>query len=102
MSFVDDLFLFGKGFFQDSILLFLCFGKYPGSLGLNIGKLFIRLASRFKRIVDVGLRCSTALMMTGNPYLERMAKTIPNETIIQNRSPESGVNNDITCYFLLE
>ena len=47
-------------------------------------------------------RCSTALMMTGNPYLERMTKTIPNETIIQNRSPESGVNNDITCYFLLE
>ena len=53
VSFVDDLFLFGKGFFQDSILLFLCFGKYPGSLGLNICKLFIRLASRFKRVVDV-------------------------------------------------
>lgn len=54
VSFVDDLFLFGKCFFQDGILFFLCFGKYPGPFGLDIGKLFIRLASRFKRVVDVG------------------------------------------------
>ena len=45
VSFVDDLFLFGKCFFQDGILFFLCFGKYPGPFGWDIGKLFIRLAS---------------------------------------------------------
>ena len=42
----------------------------------------------------------STLMITGNPYLARTTKTIPNDTIIQNKSPESGVNNDMVRYFI--
>ena len=44
-------------------------------------------------VKEVTLQSNT-LTITGKPYLERITKTIPNETIIQNRSPESGVNKE--------